>query len=118
MCFFFNDTSSTDIYTLSLHDALPIFTLARGQNSRLDIPRLPNGHPDFQGTWFKVGGFGLTGAIVPGEARGAAGRGASAGGGGGARGTTGPNEFFMRGVRIPYLPQAIREKTWRQMNQY
>src|SRR6266581_2116256 len=23
-CFFFNDTSTTDIYTLSLHDALPI----------------------------------------------------------------------------------------------
>src|SRR5438477_12695924 len=23
-CFFFNDTSSTEIYTLSLHDALPI----------------------------------------------------------------------------------------------
>src|SRR5438445_13901363 len=25
--FFFNDTATTDIYTLSLHDALPIFTL-------------------------------------------------------------------------------------------
>ena len=24
-CFFFNDTSTTEIYTLSLHDALPIF---------------------------------------------------------------------------------------------
>src|SRR5688572_32583693 len=24
--FFFNDTATTDIYTLSLHDALPIFT--------------------------------------------------------------------------------------------
>src|SRR5207237_10833250 len=24
--FFFNDTSTTDIYTLSLHDALPIFS--------------------------------------------------------------------------------------------
>src|SRR5262249_58492003 len=62
---------------------------------------------------------GLTGAIVPGEARGAAGRGAGAGGGGGgARGTGATNEFFLRGVRIPYLPEAIREKTWRQMNQY
>ena len=28
--FFFNDTATTEIYTLSLHDALPIFTLADG----------------------------------------------------------------------------------------
>src|SRR3712207_9483043 len=26
MVFFFNDTATTEIYTLSLHDALPIFT--------------------------------------------------------------------------------------------
>src|SRR3712207_7863843 len=25
VCFFFNDTATTEIYTLSLHDALPIF---------------------------------------------------------------------------------------------
>ena len=24
ICFFFNDTATTEIYTLSLHDALPI----------------------------------------------------------------------------------------------
>src|SRR4051795_13785704 len=32
-CFFFNDTATTEIYTLSLHDALPIYRLpapARG----------------------------------------------------------------------------------------
>src|SRR3712207_7682214 len=29
MCFFFNDTATTEIYTLSLHDALPIL-FARG----------------------------------------------------------------------------------------
>src|SRR3712207_7201448 len=29
MCFFFNDTATTEIYTLSLHDALPIFPEAR-----------------------------------------------------------------------------------------
>src|SRR3712207_7028770 len=28
MCFFFNDTATTEIYTLSLHDALPICWLA------------------------------------------------------------------------------------------
>src|SRR3712207_7028752 len=29
MCFFFNDTATTEIYTLSLHDALPISVLRR-----------------------------------------------------------------------------------------
>src|SRR3972149_11467828 len=28
--FFFNDTATTEIYTLSLHDALPIFDRGRG----------------------------------------------------------------------------------------
>src|SRR5260221_5040200 len=28
-CFFFNDTATTEIYTLSLHDALPICDVAR-----------------------------------------------------------------------------------------
>src|SRR3712207_9359303 len=32
--FFFNDTATTEIYTLSLHDALPI-------SPRLAVPRLP-----------------------------------------------------------------------------
>src|SRR3712207_7790065 len=32
MClFFFNDTATTEIYTLSLHDALPIFYAADGR---------------------------------------------------------------------------------------
>ena len=26
-CFFFNDTATTEIYTLSLHDALPIWVV-------------------------------------------------------------------------------------------
>src|SRR3712207_8443502 len=30
MCFFFNDTATTEIYTLSLHDALPILLQQRG----------------------------------------------------------------------------------------
>src|SRR3712207_7980426 len=29
--FFFNDTATTEIYTLSLHDALPIFTFAEDE---------------------------------------------------------------------------------------
>src|SRR3972149_4696025 len=32
--FFFNDTATTEIYTLSLHDALPI---SRGQDRRLEL---------------------------------------------------------------------------------
>src|SRR5256886_17173271 len=33
MFFFFNDTATTEIYTLSLHDALPISTIARSTSS-------------------------------------------------------------------------------------
>src|SRR3712207_8240145 len=29
ICFFFNETATTEIYTLSLHDALPIFLIPR-----------------------------------------------------------------------------------------
>src|SRR2546430_17099670 len=32
--FFFNDTATTEIYTLSLHDALPIFTATGSPDSR------------------------------------------------------------------------------------
>src|SRR3712207_6864764 len=31
-CFFFNDTATTEIYTLSLHDALPICAMERSLN--------------------------------------------------------------------------------------
>src|SRR3989442_11336637 len=34
--FFFNDTATTEIYTLSLHDALPICLLERLRNGTLD----------------------------------------------------------------------------------
>src|SRR3712207_9270822 len=30
-CFFFNDTATTEIYTLSLHDALPIYGVRRAE---------------------------------------------------------------------------------------
>ena len=36
---FFNDTATTEIYTLSLHDALPICRLADGDHPSID-PRL------------------------------------------------------------------------------
>ena len=35
MCFFFNDTATTEIYTLSLHDALPISEVAWFDNNGL-----------------------------------------------------------------------------------
>src|SRR2546428_12178495 len=37
--FFFNDTATTEIYTLSLHDALPIYRLDVGRETR-DLLRL------------------------------------------------------------------------------
>src|SRR2546422_11249663 len=37
--FFFNDTATTEIYTLSLHDALPI------SSTRADSPELGNDSP-------------------------------------------------------------------------
>src|SRR5688572_32509216 len=33
--FFFNDTATTEIYTLSLHDALPIYRRHRGQQRHI-----------------------------------------------------------------------------------
>src|SRR3989442_7503806 len=43
--FFFNDTATTEIYTLSLHDALPILpppSFRSKTPSRPSIPRSPN----------------------------------------------------------------------------
>src|SRR3712207_7769479 len=47
-CFFFNDTATTEIYTLSLHDALPIFRArvfsaasAAAVPNRIRSPRSP-----------------------------------------------------------------------------
>src|SRR3712207_7719588 len=36
LIFFFNDTATTEIYTLSLHDALPIFVWANGADDVAD----------------------------------------------------------------------------------
>src|SRR2546430_15698868 len=42
-CFFFNDTATTEIYTLSLHDALPIYQGALGRvvNRPIDMTLQP-----------------------------------------------------------------------------
>src|SRR3712207_9479138 len=73
MFFFFNDTATTEIYTLSLHDALPIFAPDRVQVRRvllhpapddLDVVLVPGvvervglRHPDDEAT-LDVGGLG------------------------------------------------------------
>src|SRR3712207_7891683 len=44
MFFFFNDTATTEIYTLSLHDALPIFKRRSPFNSKLITHNFPD-HP-------------------------------------------------------------------------
>src|SRR6266536_2311999 len=41
--FFFNDTATTEIYTLSLHDALPIFSYSAGGTPLECITRGPGG---------------------------------------------------------------------------
>src|SRR2546425_13275217 len=41
MFFFFNDTATTEIYTLSLHDALPIYRLGRRRGHRSLLLALP-----------------------------------------------------------------------------
>src|SRR2546428_10274640 len=39
--FFFNDTATTEIYTLSLHDALPIWNLLTGRDFFTRAPEAP-----------------------------------------------------------------------------
>src|SRR3712207_9007862 len=43
MCFFFNDTATTEIYTLSLHDALPICLDLRSPVAQPAAARPPSG---------------------------------------------------------------------------
>src|SRR5258705_1870823 len=44
--FFFNDTATTEIYTLSLHDALPIFAKLLGHFNVRGFLRVFSGHLD------------------------------------------------------------------------
>src|SRR5438128_3982838 len=72
LCFFFNDPATTEIYTLSLHDALPISYFirrcgrrrAKGERSRRKNPATGGG-----------------GRVLPGRSAPAAGRGGAAAGG-------------------------------------
>src|SRR2546430_15745346 len=51
--FFFNDTATTEIYTLSLHDALPIFVRPQRVENRAETAVEP----------FEIGG--VAGDVVP-----------------------------------------------------
>src|ERR1051325_2544597 len=63
-CFFFNDTATTEIYPLSLHDALPIYG---GKIGSATIG-YPNGKPDIHVC--AVPGYGTSNAeIDPGSGR-------------------------------------------------
>ena len=59
--FFFNDTATTEIYTLSLHDARPIFFLFKNfkfalafTNAMGDISEAEGHHPGLLTEWGKV----------------------------------------------------------------
>src|SRR2546422_4520123 len=39
--FFFNDTATTEIYTLSLHDALPIWSVVSAKRANVEANRYP-----------------------------------------------------------------------------
>src|SRR3712207_8876909 len=60
MLFFFNDTATTEIYTLSLHDALPIFA-----DVGLDLELAPHAvDEDLQVELAHPGDDGLAGLLV------------------------------------------------------
>src|SRR5258708_25651550 len=61
MFFFFNDTATTEIYTLSLHDALPICYAARGASGggrRRGAGGEAGGALCYQGDWGQRRGAG------------------------------------------------------------
>src|SRR5260370_34982912 len=63
LTFFFNDTATTEIYTLSLHDALPIYSLA------LKLAELDKSSPNPPGGEFERNAAGeLTGMLKEGPA--------------------------------------------------
>src|SRR5256885_12866599 len=53
--FFFNDTATTEIYTLSLHDALPIFAMKSGLSFEVPARNSFRNIFDHQTCLFKLG---------------------------------------------------------------
>src|SRR5260370_29724489 len=54
--FFFNDTATTEIYTLSLHDALPIYRTMRRSCGCKSADNLRGEQRRNRGDWYDVGG--------------------------------------------------------------
>src|SRR3712207_6979269 len=54
-CFFFNDTATTEIYTLSLHDALPILPVLKPLHDEAGLVRI------VASTYQAVSGSGVAG---------------------------------------------------------
>src|SRR6195952_6000868 len=64
--FFFNDTATTEIYTLSLHDALPIFATPAPQVLALMLGKtytLPHGALDRKSTRLNSSHLGISYAV-------------------------------------------------------
>src|SRR3712207_7793259 len=66
-CFFFNDTATTEIYTLSLHDALPIFDGCGAQLDRGAARGVPHCHLGRRGTGAGAVGVPRREAVVRSE---------------------------------------------------
>src|SRR2546423_12634873 len=54
--FFFNDTATTEIYTLSLHDALPICSCRSRWTSARSCSRRPRGSSSVESGWMDGAG--------------------------------------------------------------
>ena len=89
--FFFNDTATTEIYTLSLHDALPIYRSpsTRSYNNMSTVPPSNNNNQ-----------LGVPLVHHGGRGSGRSGSGAS-GGAGGAGGYETDDSVFARGSLLP-----------------
>src|SRR5664279_1629723 len=79
-------------------------------DAKSSIPRLPDGHPDFQGTWYKNAGYQPNGStLLPGGGRGAGGPGGTSTSAFGRSTAENADVFLLHGAKIPYRPEAVLE---------
>src|SRR5690349_7730709 len=91
--------------------AVLVFSISgTAQSAEFTPPRLPDGHPDMQGLWYKFAGEGFDPLYV-GLLNGGPVGGGGARGGGGRGPAPGANGFLRPGVPVlPYLPAAAALK--------